>query len=508
MTVPLLQCSGITKQFGSFIALDHVNVSFYAGEIHAILGENGAGKSTLMKVLYGVYVPDEGVLKWEGTNVQLHPPAQARAHGVGMVFQDFRLIPALTVLENVALGMDGMGPRIRRENIRTKMSELQERYGIAVNTASYVWELDLGQQQRVEICKALLGGHPKLIIFDEPTSVLTPIEVEGFLSMLRKLRDDGFAVVLITHKISEVTACADRVTVLRQGKVTFQAARDERAPFREDVLIREMIGNQKMPEPLAHEVKTNQELPVFQLADVTLLNDHGKPILSHINFEIHPGEIVGVAGISGNGQLELAESAYGLRVPKQGKVFIDGADMTGKAVKAWIEKGYSYIPEDPVQESIISGLTILEHMVLTGIAVPYTKLGINWQAAERSVRALPEYRRLSVADPKRRADQLSGGNIQRMVLARAMSRKPKLLIVSYPTRGLDVVTTRETQNLLLELRNQGTSILLITENLTELYELSDRMYVLSHQKVLGPYDPRVVNAQELGQLMLKGGEAS
>lgn len=498
----LLKTEGLTKVFGSLVASDRIDLEVKPGSIHAILGENGAGKSTLMKMLYGVYEPDGGAIWMDGKVVELHPPTKARAKGIGMVFQDFRVVPALTILDNIALSVE-TGIMFNRKKLKKRIVEVSTKYGLAVDPDAYVWQLDLGQRQRLEIVKVLLAEGTRLIIFDEPTSVLVPQEVESFLQMLKLLRQDGYGILLITHKINEVLAVADQVSVLRSGVLTYSAAKED--GLTADELIAAMMGNKE----LKTVVKENHESlsdTALQIKAGTIKGDYGEVAIQDVNLTVKKGQIVGVAGISGSGQRELAEVLFGLRKLVKGTIEVKGEPLKAD-VKAFLEAGVSFVSEDPIKESVIPGFSILEHMVLDGMTVKKKGAGIDWRTLASELKESKEANSLALADGQRHADTLSGGNVQRMVLTRALIRMPELLIISYPSRGLDIGTTRTIQQHLVELTKQGTSIVLFSEDLDELFKLSDELVVLAGKRLTRPYQTATTDANQIGQLMLKGESA-
>jgi ABC-type uncharacterized transport system ATPase subunit len=500
----LLRAKGLTKRFGSLVANRSIHLEVNPGTIHAILGENGAGKSTLMKMLYGVYEPDEGEVFMDGEQVSLHPPTRARARGIGMVFQDFRVVPALTVLDNIALAVE-KGWRFNRKKLRQRIIDISAKYGLAVNPDTYVWQLDLGQRQRLEIVKVLLSPGTRIIIFDEPTSVLVPQEVESFLKMLDLLRKDGYGILLITHKINEVLACADQVSVLRSGDITYTAMREEGLVG--ETLIKAMMGDKTLKPVIKPHVEQGSEAKaVMQITGGTLIGDHGESVLNDLQLTLCKGQILGVAGISGSGQRELAEALFGLRRLTTGTLTINGVNMQA-STKAFMEAGVSFVSEDPIKESVIPGFSIMEHMVLDGIPLKQKGAGIDWKHIRDEINNSVEANALALADSTRRADTLSGGNVQRMVLTRALIRKPEILIISYPSRGLDIGTTRTIQQQLIELAEQGTAIILFSEDLDELFKLSDQLVVLSGKQLIGPYLPAETDVTQIGYRMLKGESA-
>ncbi|GBF76655.1 hypothetical protein PA598K_05136 [Paenibacillus sp. 598K] len=441
----------------------------------------------------------------DGERTTLHPPIRARAKGIGMVFQDFRLVPALSVLDNIALAVSTGGWRIRRRELREQILAVSAKYGLAVNPDAEVWQLDLGQRQRLEIVKVLLVPGTRVIIFDEPTSVLVPQEVESFLHMLDLLRKDGYGILLITHKINEVLACADQVTVLRSGQITYQASRSDGLDG--DTLIQAMMGVRplqtvtKQGSSEADEART-----VMEVQAGVVKGNHGETVIESLALTLRAGEITGVAGISGSGQRELAEVMFGLRPLAAGRLEIKGKSVTG-GPQAFMAAGVSFVSEDPLKESVIPGFTILEHMVLDGIPARLRGAGLDWRQIRSELTASEEARALALADPDRRADELSGGNVQRMVLARALIRRPDILVISYPSRGLDIGTTRTIQQQLITLAEQGTAILLFSEDLDELFKLSDRLVVLAGKRLVEGGRPADTTPPEIGHLMLRGESA-
>ncbi|MEW6718320.1 MAG: ABC transporter ATP-binding protein [Chloroflexota bacterium] len=486
---------GVVKRFPGVMANDGVDLEVWRGEIHALLGENGAGKTTLMNILYGIYHPDAGEIHVSGEHAVIRSPQDAIHLGIGMVHQQFRLVQTHTVTENVILGM-GDGLLFREREARQRIKELAEKYSLQVDPEARVWQLSAGEQQRVEILKALYRGAA-ILILDEPTSMLTPSEIEELLKTLHRMTEEGHTIIFITHKLDEVTAVSHRVTVLRRGKVI---ATLETAQTNERELAHLMVGREVLFRLAKEPVKTGEA--VLRVDDLHALSDKNLPALKGISLEVCAGEILGVAGVAGNGQREFVEALTGLRPVTGGFIFLKDSEITRTAPRVRIDSGMSCVPSERLT-AFIPNMSIAENMILkTYRQAPISKgpLLDHKTVNAYADRLIQEY---AVMTPSRETPVklLSGGNIQRALLARELSTQPALLIAASPTSGLDVGATETVWKLLLEQRKQGRAVLLVSEDLDEVMTLSDRIAVLYEGEIMGIVHGEENNLEQIGLMM-------
>jgi ABC-type uncharacterized transport system ATPase subunit len=494
-----LELRGITKRFGSLVANDHIDLVVESGEIHALLGENGAGKTTLMNVLYGLYAPDDGQILIDDVPVTFSGPGEAMAAGIGMVHQHFMLIPVFTVAENVMLGHEevtvpGIG-WLDRKAARAKVEEISHRYGLAVPADALVADLPVGVQQRAEIVKALTRDA-KVLVLDEPTAVLTPREIDDLIAVMRRLRDAGTSIVFITHKLKEVQAVADRVTVIRRGAVVGHPS----PSASEHELASLMVGR-----PV--ELKVDKTRPagtdvVLEVQRLRVVDDAGVVQVDDVSFEVHAGEIFAIAGVQGNGQTELTECLIGLETPTGGRLAVRGRDLAESSVHERLASGIGYVPEDRLHDGLIGSFSVSENLILDTYDRPQFRKGVGLDLAQIRSNAnarIEEFdvRCLDSADP---ASTLSGGNQQKVVLARELSRPLELLIVAQPTRGLDVGSMEFVHRRIVAARDAGTAVVLVSTELDEVLALADRIAVMYRGRIIGEL-PGGASAAEVGYLM-------
>jgi general nucleoside transport system ATP-binding protein len=493
-----VEMAGIVKHFPGVLANNHVDFDIRAGEIHALLGENGAGKSTLVRQLYGLYRPDEGKILINGQEHVFNSPLDAIDAGIGMIHQHFMLVPSLTVTENVALGLkSSRGFVLDLDQVEKRIIALCEQYGLKVDPRAYVWQLAVGEQQRVEIVKALYRGAD-LLILDEPTAVLTPQEVDDLFKTFRQMAKDGHALIFISHKLYEVLSISSRVTVLRDGGVvgTCQTEGATRKGLAQMMVGREIILQYNRPALQAGEVR-------LDIQDIYTKSDRAGDALKGVSLTLHAGEILGLAGVSGNGQRELAECLAGLRPIRQGKVILNGKDVTRASPAAHIDAGQSYIPEERMREGAIKDFSVSDNFILEDHGKPpYARWSfMNMKTIRTKTQEMVSLYNVKTPSLDTPLKNLSGGNIQKLILARELSRKPKVLIASQPTRGVDIGASEYIHLRLLEQRQAGTATLLISEDLDEIRALSDRIAVIYEGKIIGIVDSAAATTEQLGLMM-------
>jgi len=494
---PVLQMRAITKRFPGVLANDHIDFELKAGEVHGLLGENGAGKTTLMKILYGHLQPDSGEILIRGEKVEIASPKEANDLGIGMVHQHFMLVQNLTALENVVLGIPlERPPLLDLGPARAKFEQLTTEYELELDPNMPVWQLPVGDQQWLEILK-LLFRDANILILDEPTAVLAPQQAEQLFRLIRRFAQEGRSIVFISHKLKEMKAVADRITVLRDGQVigTVDAADAQPSQLAEMMVGRTVFLERRSRPP------RESEQAVLEIKGLNCLNDRGLPALKDLSLTIRAGEIVGVAGVDGNGQRELAECISGLRKPTAGSIRICGQPVQDVVRDTSL---LGFVPEDRHRMGLVLGFTVAENMVLKTFAdPPFTRRGIiRWNEIHRHASKLMQEYDVRAPDPMVLASSLSGGNQQRVVVARELSGKPSMLVTSQPTRGLDVGSVESVHSVLLRERNRGAGVLFISTELSEVMALSDRIIVMYKGEIMGELEAEGADVNTIGELML------
>ncbi|ACQ71884.1 ABC transporter related [Exiguobacterium sp. AT1b] len=498
----VIEMLNIRKEFGTFVANDNITLQLRKGEIHALLGENGAGKSTLMNVLFGLYQPEGGEIRVHGKKVDIENPNIANELGIGMVHQHFMLVEKFTVTENIILGLEPKsGVTIDRATARKKVMDISEQYGLKIDPDAKIEDISVGMQQRVEILKTLYRGAD-ILIFDEPTAVLTPQEIQELIQIMKRLIAEGKSIILITHKLKEIMQVADRCTVIRRGRYIGTVEVDE--TVNEDSLAEMMVGREVNFD--AEYSKADPQQVVLDVQNLVVKDSRGLRVVEGLDLQIRAGEVLGIAGIDGNGQTELIEAISGLKKPESGKVLLNGKDVTGHTPRKMTEAGIGHIPQDRHKHGLVLDYSIRDNMVLqTYYKEPFSKRGLmNYKAVAEKAKALIEkfdVRTPSIDVPAR---ALSGGNQQKAIIAREVDRSPDLLIAAQPTRGLDVGAIEFIHEQLIKEREKGRAVLLISFELDEILHVSDRIAVLYEGKIVGIRDPKETTEQELGFLMAGG----
>ena len=498
----VIEMRNVSKSFPGIKANDAVNLSLYEGEVHALLGENGAGKSTLMSILTGNYRPDEGELYYRGKQVQLRKPKDAVQLGIGMVHQHFRLVETLSAVENIILASRQSGFLIHAKENKQDILACAEQYGMQIDTNAKVWQLSIGEQQRVEIVKLLYQGT-EILILDEPTAVLTPQETRTLFSNLRKMAQMGKTIVFITHKLYEVMEFSDRITVLRAGK---SVATMRTADTTKEELTRLMVGREVVQSKNEDSGSTGGEC-VLQLTDVVALNDKRLKALNGINLSVHAGEITCIAGIAGNGQKELGEVIAGLRKIQSGHLSICGEEVQSCNAKEMIKKGVAFIPEDRLGMGLVPNLNMYRNFILKNYDSPESSrhgVLLDNEISCRTKASIDSFQIYS-AGAEKPVKLMSGGNQQKLLLAREVEKAPRLIIATYPVRGLDISAAEAIHQVFLQEKKDGTAILLISEDLDEIFALADTIAVLHEGRIVGQLSRNVATYESVGRLML--GEA-
>ncbi len=494
---PLLRIENLTKRFPQVLANDDSSFSVRRGEIHCLLGENGAGKSTLAEMLYGVQLPNSGTIYYKGEPVELSSPRAAIDLGIGMVHQHFVLIPPLPAIDNIIVGTESAGLVLDRRKARRKLDELCAEYGVEIDLSARIWHLSVGEQQWVEILKALYVGV-ELLILDEPTAVLTPQEAEKLFAIIKKMRNDGLSIIFITHKLNEVMEVSDRVTVLRKAQLVGTV---NTADMTKIDLARMMVGREVVFQIEKEDVAVGE--PLLEIKDLHAQNERGQPALCGVSLTLHKNEILGMAGVSGNGQRELFDVLSGVRKATSGQVLLEGKEITNHSPSYIARQGVATVPEDRIHQGLVMDFAVDENLVL-GLQRkrPFSRAGfMNRKAMDAFAQELVDSYEIATPSVTQTTKVLSGGNLQKTILARELSQEPKCLVVGQPTRGLDVGATEYVRRQLLDQRDRGAGVLLISEDLDELFNLATRIAVIFKGEIVGLLDTEQATREGVGLMM-------
>lgn len=498
MKQPVIEMRGITKRFGDVVANEDVNLSLYPGEIHALLGENGAGKSTLMNILTGIYKPNAGEIYFNGKKVTIKSPKHAVDMGIGMVHQHFRLIPTLSVAENVFLYMPDCKAILRQKEMEDAITACSKEFKLDVDAAAKVWQLSVGEQQRVEIIKLLYRGAD-ILILDEPSAVLTAQEAVEMFKVLRRMADSGKSVIIISHKMNEVMQNADRITVLKGGKVEDTMEAKDATVER---LTKAVVGDREFVQQVREKQERSDKV-ILSVENLTVKNDKGLTAVNQVSLEIRAGEIMGIAGVAGNGQKELTEAIAGLRKVEQGSIQVNGKDVTGTSIRHRIDNGVSFIPEDRLSMGLVPGMDLTENLILKHFEWDkFSKNGIlKKKEIAKTTEAYIKEHEIKTAGIYTNVGLMSGGNQQKLLVAREVGGNPNLLVASYPVRGLDIGATEAIHKILLDESKKGTAILLVSEELDEIFQLADRIGVMCDGNMMAILDREEADYDTVGKLM-------
>ena len=495
--IATVEMKQIRKEFPATLANDNVDFTAYKGEIHALLGENGAGKSTLMNILTGVLRPDGGEILINGARVSMKSPGDALALGIGMIYQHFKLVKPFTVAENIVLGMEQV-KILKKQALEQQVKALSEEYKIDINPASAIWQLSIGEQQRVEILKVLYR-KANILILDEPTAVLTPDEVRELFGTLRNMAAMGCTIIFITHKMNEVMEFADRITVLRDGRLVKALKKEETT---EQELAQLMVGREISMGRRNTENTTRNEA-ILRVKGLTVLNDKKLKAVNDLSFDLYAGEILGIAGVSGNGQKELMEALAGLRPTVSGHLEVRGEDISRSSPRERIGRGVAFIPEDRYGFALIKTMTVTENASLKCYRKPeFCRRGVlNYRKLEQQAGRFIEEFEIKVGGPKSLVQSMSGGNAQKLILARETAENPSVILASYPVRGLDIKATESIHKILVQEKSRGAGVLLVSEDLDEIFQLSDRVAVMYEGTFMGILPVGEVGLEQIGMAM-------